>query len=115
MMIVNNEQNPPQGQPTRTFNKERAYDFIYKLNKENGGRLKEKTIANYSTEYVRNSWSTIYRKANATMPEASELDSIYNSFFDVEEVLTEEPQKKKEYGITINYGSRAIFIGIRII
>lgn len=95
MMIVNNEQNPPQGQPTRTFNKERAYDFIYKLNKENGGRLKEKTIANYSTEYVQNSWSTIYRKANATMPEASELDSIYNSFFDVEEVLTEEPQKKK--------------------
>lgn len=112
-MIVNNDQNPPQGEPKRTFNKERAYDFIYKLNKENGGRLKEKTIANYSDEYVNNSWSTIYKKAGAQMPEASELDSIYNSFFDIEEVAVEEPQKK-EYGISIRLGRKSVFIGIRI-
>lgn len=87
-------------EPKKKFNKERAYDFLQKLNSEYGGKLSEKRIATYSNETINNRWFNVYRAVGAPLAEQEQLDSIYDSFFDVEspaEVMPpqENGEKKK--------------------
>lgn len=97
--VQNSEPIEPPG-PKKTFNKERAYDFLQNLNKEYGSHLSEKRIAGYSNEKINNRWFSIYRSMGAPQLEEEQLDSIYDSFFDVEspaEVMSpqENGEKKK--------------------
>ena len=82
-------------EPKKKFNKERAYDFLQTLNKEYGGKASEKTIAKYSNETISNRWFNVYRAVGAPLAEQEQLDSIYNSFFDVESPVAEAPAQEE--------------------
>jgi len=132
-MIVNDQNkiavpvntDPPQQgvtptEPQKVFNKERAYDFVYTLNEQNGGKMSEQQIAKYANEFVNKRWFNVYRAAGAVMPERDYLDSTYNSFFDIPEAQSvdpqsqeeQEPQKKKEWGIRFHFGTKSAYFGL---
>jgi len=108
-MIVNDQNktavpvntDPPQQgvtptEPQKVFNKERAYDFVYTLNEQNGGKMSEQQIAKYANEFVNKRWFNVYRAAGAVMPARDYLDSTYNSFFDIPEAQSVDPQSQEE-------------------
>ena len=83
-------------EPKKTFNKERAYDFIQKLNRQNGGKMSETRIASYSNSAINQRWLNVYRAAGAEMGTKEERDSIYESFFDVDTPDLNQPSEKKK-------------------
>lgn len=92
------ETDPPQeapAEPKRTFSNRKAYKWLYDFNYANGEVLSDEQIDMYARQGINRKFASIYRQFGQALPPEEELVSIYDSFFDVEEVQTEAEVEKK--------------------